>query len=134
MRAIDEVDTHRGVPSACSTFPLLCVSVPLWFPSSLPEQRRHLLAQQRDLLVRLAEVREQPQVITADGAAGQQPGPHAEQLVQLHELAVADEDAVLAHQRLDEALELAEDVGREEGVAVGLLVALAAALALAEQV
>src|SRR5438132_13673372 len=52
------------------------------------QQRRHLFAQEVDLLVRLAQVRQQAQVVEADRAAAEQPGADAEQLVQLYQLAI----------------------------------------------
>ena len=68
--------------------------------------------------MRLAEVRQETQVVAADRSARKEPRAGAEQLVELDELAVADEDPVLAHQGLHQALKLAEDLRREEQGAV----------------
>src|SRR5262249_23919613 len=74
--------------------------------SRLAQQLRHADAQPLDLLVRLAQVGEHAQVVQRDGAAAEQPGADAEQFIEFHQLAVADEDLLLAHQHLDQALEL----------------------------
>src|ERR1700677_717271 len=102
--------------------------------SSFAKERRHLLAQQGDLLVRLSQKRQQSQIIAAHRAAREKPRSDAQQLVQLDQLAIADEDAILAHQRFDQPLELAEDFGREKGLAIVRFVPLAATLFLAEQI
>src|SRR5262249_20446037 len=90
--------------------------------SGVADQHRDPVAEVRDLLLAFAEVGEQAQVVARDGAAGQQPGPYPEQLVELHELPVADEDAVLAHEHLDQPLELVEHLRREKYLTVVVLV------------
>src|SRR5712692_9121538 len=105
-----------------------------WRRSIQSQQRRHFLAEQFDLLMRLAEISQEAQIIEADGSAAEQPGANTKQLIKLHQLAIADEDAVVAHQRLDHALELLKYFAREEGLPIILLVVAAETLAAAEEV
>src|SRR5262249_27577694 len=97
------------------------------------QQCGHLVAQQLDFLVGLAELRQQPQIVARDRAAGKEPRPDAEELVELHQLPVAHKDAVFAHQSLDQPLKLPEDLRREEELAIGLLLVVLVALFAGEQ-
>jgi hypothetical protein len=78
------------------------------------QQERHLLPQMFDFLMRFPEVCQQTEIVPAHGAATKQPGPDAEQLVQLHQLAIRDEDFIFPNQGLHQALKLPQNIGREE--------------------
>src|SRR6476619_6859429 len=80
-----------------------------------------------DFLVRFAQIGEQAQVILAHDAAREEPGADTEELVELHELAVADENLVVADERLDQPLVLVEHLGREKALTIVLLLAAAIA-------
>src|SRR5262249_3118567 len=101
--------------------------------ASVAEELGHLGPQQGNLLLRLAEISEQLQVVATHGSAAEQPSPHAKQFIHLDKLAVTDKNPVLADQRLDQALKFAEDVRREKQRPVILLFAIAARVGMARE-
>src|SRR5690242_5961927 len=98
---------------------MTALSDPGTTPASIPQQRRHLFAEKIDLLVRLAQIRQQPQIVAGDGAAAEEPRPDAEEFVELHQFAVADKNPILADERLHQSLKLAEHFRREEQRPIG---------------
>ena len=97
--AVDQstVDGRRSDPDRTSTVDCRLLTLFLGFS---PEQLRHLLLEEVDLVLRLAEEAHELQVLPLDGAAVHDPGrARGELLVQLDDLAVGHEDVVLAHER-----------------------------------
>ena len=76
-----------------------------------------------DLLNGLAQISKEPEVVLAHGSAAKEPGTHAEQFIQLHQFSIANEDLVLADQRLDEPLKFSKNLIRKEDIAIVLFLA-----------
>src|SRR5690606_17661772 len=82
------------------------------------QQLGDLVLEQRELLASLAEVREQREILALDLAAVEQPRARAQQLVELDDLAIADEHPVLAGGGPEQAMELAQQLLGEVAIAV----------------
>src|SRR5262245_7338531 len=75
---------------------------------------RHFCPQVFDFLVCFAQVCEQAKVVLGHRTAAEEPRTHAEELVEFHQLPVADENLVFAYEGLHQPLILLEHLGGEE--------------------